>query len=60
FDGPISVFHSACTMLYVPSNISGIHGMSHEWMHITPSWKKKHCWNDCMFIIVNQSQPGMR
>ncbi|KAF8834044.1 hypothetical protein BDN67DRAFT_915727 [Paxillus ammoniavirescens] len=60
FDGPISVFHSACTMFYAPSDISGIHGMRREWIRSTPSWQKKHRRHDCVFIVVDQSQPGMR
>ncbi|KIJ12363.1 hypothetical protein PAXINDRAFT_83109 [Paxillus involutus ATCC 200175] len=60
FDGPISVFHSACAMFYAPSDISGIHGMRREWIRSTPSWRKKHHQHDCVFIVVDQSQPGMR
>ena len=60
FEGPISVFHSAATTFYAPLDVSGIHGMRHEWIRATPCWRhKEHCY-DCVFMVVDQERCGMR
>lgn len=60
FDSPISVFHSAAATFYAPSDMSGHYSMHHEWIHSTPSWRGQGGRQDCVFIVVDQDQHGMR
>ncbi|KAL6298938.1 hypothetical protein BKA93DRAFT_753777 [Sparassis latifolia] len=55
----ISVFHSAVTIFYAPSDISGIHGMRRERIRSTPSWHG-HPRRDCAFAVEDNSQPGFK
>ncbi len=55
----VYVYHSAVACFYVPSDISGIHGMHREQVHSTPSWYGHVCW-DCAFVVENENRAGFR
>ncbi|KAK7008370.1 C2H2-type domain-containing protein [Favolaschia claudopus] len=57
---PISVFHSAITTFYAPSDPSGVRGMRRERIRCTPSWRKKNSRRDCAFAVEDQDKPGFR
>ena len=46
----ISVFHSATSTYYAPSDLSGIGGMHREIICATPSWKKGPGRYDCVYV----------
>lgn len=46
----ITVFHSATSTYYAPSDLSGIGGMHREIICATPSWKKGPGRYDCVYI----------
>ncbi|KAG2083637.1 hypothetical protein BD769DRAFT_1633119 [Suillus cothurnatus] len=56
----ISVFNSASSRFYVLSDLSGIGGMRVEHIRACPSWRNEHSRNDCVFINMDSSLPGMR
>lgn len=57
---PVSVFHSAIATFYTPSDEAGIHGMRHEHIQSTLSWRGKvPCW-DCVFIVEDEDKPGVK
>ena len=55
----VSVFHSAVTTFFSPSDPCGTWGMQHERIRSTPSWRGRepHC--DCAFIVEDDTKPGM-
>ncbi|KAG2121642.1 hypothetical protein BD769DRAFT_1361146, partial [Suillus cothurnatus] len=55
----ISVFNSASSRFYAPSDLSGIGGMRVEHIRACPSWRNEHSRNDCVFINMDSSLPGM-
>ncbi|KAI9436943.1 hypothetical protein H4582DRAFT_1816026, partial [Lactarius indigo] len=56
----VLVFHSARAIFYAPSDVSGSHGMHHQIIRSTPSWRQKEARYDCVLIVEDQGQPGMR
>ena len=56
----ISVFHSASATFHALSDPSGMHGMRHECIRSTPSWRGCEARRDCAFIVENETQSGMR
>ncbi|KAG2054280.1 hypothetical protein BDR06DRAFT_1050585 [Suillus hirtellus] len=60
FDNKISVFNSACLRFFVPSDLSGIGGMCHEYIRACPIWRNKHPQFDCVFVNTNPGLDGMR
>ncbi|KAG1736223.1 hypothetical protein EDB19DRAFT_1896127 [Suillus lakei] len=58
--GKISVFNSASSCFYTPSNLSGIGGMHVEYIQSCPSWRNEHSHHDCLFINTDSSLPGMQ
>ena len=58
FDGAIKVYHSAVATFYAPSDLSGSGGLRHEWIWSTPCFFG-HPHRDTMFVITDDSQPGM-
>ncbi|KAH9010810.1 hypothetical protein EDB85DRAFT_2077168 [Lactarius pseudohatsudake] len=56
----VLVFHSARAIFYAPSDVSGSHGMHHQIIRSTPSWRRKEARYDCVLIVEDQDRPGMR
>ncbi|KAI9431774.1 hypothetical protein H4582DRAFT_1821998 [Lactarius indigo] len=56
----VLVFHSARAIFYAPSDVSGSHGMHRQIIRSTPSWRQKEARYDCVLIVEDQGQPGMR
>ncbi|KAG1855909.1 hypothetical protein F4604DRAFT_1883171 [Suillus subluteus] len=60
FEGQISVFNSASSRFYAPSDISGIGGMRVEHICACPLWRNEAPHNDCIFINIGSSTEGIR
>ena len=60
YGGKIQVFNSASALFYAPSNVSGIHGIQHEFIHSTPLWRNEAPRYDCVFINVNPDTEPMK
>lgn len=58
--GKISVFNSASSRFYAPSDLSGIGGMRVEHIRSCPSWRNEHSRHDCVFVNTDSSLPGMQ
>ncbi|KAI0313865.1 hypothetical protein OF83DRAFT_1208258 [Amylostereum chailletii] len=56
----IRVYHSARATFYAPSDVSGLQGMRREIIRSTPRWQKTGPRRDCVFIVEDESKPGMR
>ncbi|KAG0703375.1 hypothetical protein DFH29DRAFT_981942 [Suillus ampliporus] len=56
----ISVFNSASSRFYAPSDLSGIGGMHVEHIRSCPSWRNEHSCHDCVFVNTDSSLPGMQ
>ncbi|KAG1767859.1 hypothetical protein EV702DRAFT_1182058 [Suillus placidus] len=56
----ISVFNSASSRFYAPSDLSGIGGMRVEHIRSCPSWRNEHSRHDCVFVNTDSSLPGMQ
>ncbi|KAK1220287.1 hypothetical protein PQX77_016952 [Marasmius sp. AFHP31] len=59
-DIDVSVFHSATSTFYAPTDPSGIAGMKRETIQATPSWRKGGRRYDCVFVEVDTEAEGMR
>ncbi|KAG2107667.1 uncharacterized protein F5147DRAFT_745903 [Suillus discolor] len=60
FNGRIRVFNSAVSMFFAPSNLSGIGGMKHEYIRVSPKWRTGHACKDCVLVITDSNAHGMR
>ncbi|KAG2135326.1 hypothetical protein DEU56DRAFT_738053 [Suillus clintonianus] len=60
YDGRISVFNSASSRFYSPSDLSGIGGMRTEYIRACPQWRNEYARNDCVFVNTNPDLEGMR
>jgi hypothetical protein len=60
FFGRVRVYHSATSIYYAPSDISGTGGMHRERIRATPSWYKGAARYDTVFITKDQEQDGFR
>ncbi|KAG1720676.1 hypothetical protein EDB19DRAFT_1917810 [Suillus lakei] len=60
YDGKISVFNSACSRFFAPSDPSGIGGMRREYIRACPIWRNEHPRYDCVFVNTNPDLDGMR
>ncbi|KIM70176.1 hypothetical protein SCLCIDRAFT_19108 [Scleroderma citrinum Foug A] len=56
---PFSVFHSATSTFYAPSDLSGLGGMHSECIWSTPSWRKGPARYDTVFLEKDPEIPGM-
>jgi hypothetical protein len=54
----IKVFHSAASMYFAPSDLSGIGGMHCKCIRATPTWKKGPGCYDCVFIDKDPEAAG--
>jgi hypothetical protein len=59
-DKKISIFNSACSRFFTPSDLSGIGGMHREHVCTCPAWRREHPCYDCIFINTNPDLEGMR
>jgi len=55
YTGRISVFNSASSTFYAPSDLSGIGGMTREHIRSCPAWRNEHSRKDCVFVITGDS-----
>ncbi|KAG2090359.1 uncharacterized protein F5147DRAFT_748224 [Suillus discolor] len=60
FNGRIRVFNSAVSMFFAPSDLSGIGGMKHEYIRVSPKWRTGHARKDCVLVITDSNAHGMR
>ncbi|KIJ67663.1 hypothetical protein HYDPIDRAFT_25142 [Hydnomerulius pinastri MD-312] len=60
FEGRISVFNSASSRFYAPSDLSGIGGMHTEYICSTPMWRSTGPRRDCVFVGTDPEETGMR
>ena len=58
-EGKISVFHSAVTSFFAPSDECGLHGMCQERIQSCPLWWGKAPCHDCAFVVKDEDKPGM-
>ncbi|KAG2347028.1 hypothetical protein BDR05DRAFT_974138 [Suillus weaverae] len=58
--GKISVFNSACSRFYAPSDLSGIGGMRIEHIHACPVWRNEAPHYDCVFVNVGSEDVGIQ
>ncbi|KAI6044325.1 hypothetical protein EDC04DRAFT_2866027 [Pisolithus marmoratus] len=59
YTGKISIYNSVSSTLYAPSDLSGIGGMCHEYIHATPAWRQEGPHYDCVFIITDPELDSM-
>ena len=57
--GKISVFHSAITSFFAPSDECGRYGMRREHIRSCPLWRGKAPRHDCAFVVEDEDKPGM-
>ena len=55
----ITVVNSAAALFYAPSDISGIGGMWHEYIHSCHSWQNGPPHYDCAFVNTDPGLNGM-
>ncbi|KAI6018216.1 hypothetical protein BKA83DRAFT_4058444 [Pisolithus microcarpus] len=60
YEGKISIFSSASSTFYAPSDLCGTGGMRREYIRATLNWRNEGPRNDCAFIITDPDQDGMR
>ncbi|KAG2059328.1 hypothetical protein BDR06DRAFT_1069299 [Suillus hirtellus] len=60
FDGRIHVFNSTVSTFFALSDLSGIGGMKHKYIHVSPKWRNGHAHKDCVFVITDPNAHGMR
>ncbi|KAJ3927425.1 MAG: hypothetical protein NXY57DRAFT_1051007 [Lentinula lateritia] len=55
FSGKITVYHSAISRFYAPSDLCGVGGMHSECIRSHPHWRNSYpCW-DTVFVVTNQT-----
>ncbi|KAF9237764.1 hypothetical protein BU15DRAFT_88600 [Melanogaster broomeanus] len=58
YEGKVSVFQSASSRFYAPSDPSGIAGMRTEHIRACPKWRNEHPRYDCVFVNTDVSEAG--
>jgi hypothetical protein len=56
----VKVFHSATSVYYAPSDLSGIGGMHRELIRATPRWKGGPGRYDCIYVGKDADLEGFR
>ncbi|KAI5996525.1 hypothetical protein F5J12DRAFT_907094 [Pisolithus orientalis] len=59
YGNKITIVNSAAALFYVPSDISGIGGMRHEYIRSCHSWQNGPPRYDCAFVNINPGLKGM-
>ncbi|KIK20422.1 hypothetical protein PISMIDRAFT_105843 [Pisolithus microcarpus 441] len=59
YKGKIHVYNSACSTFFAPSDLSGIYGMHHEYICLSPMWRNAGPQFDCVFIVTDPQVEGM-
>ncbi|KAL4061682.1 hypothetical protein V8B97DRAFT_2027226 [Scleroderma yunnanense] len=57
--GGIQVYNSACFTFFAPSDLSGIYGMCHEYIHSCPLWRNDGPHFNCVFVVTDSQAKGM-
>ena len=60
YEGRISVFNSASSRFYAPSDLSGVGGMRVEHIRACPLWRNEYPRNDCVFVNTGSDTEGIR
>lgn len=58
--GSVFVYHSAVSVHYAPSDLSGVGGIYRERIWAIPSWHGGSSRNDCIFAMKDMDIEGMR
>lgn len=56
----LSVFHSAISTFYAPSDLSGVGGMHTEWIRACPNWRKSYPRYDTVLMDKDPEVSGFR
>lgn len=59
YDGPVSVFNSASSRFYAPSDLCGTGGMHKEYIRSCPMWRGEGPRYDCVFVGTDPDADGM-
>ncbi|KAI6002514.1 hypothetical protein EDC04DRAFT_2871876 [Pisolithus marmoratus] len=59
YDGSIHVSNSVSLTFYLPSDVSGLHSMHHEYIQCSPMWRKEGPCYDCVLVVTNPHAEGM-
>lgn len=60
FVGNISVFNSASSTFYAPSDLCGKEGMRREYIRACPNWRNEGPRQDCVFVVTNPDHAGFQ
>ncbi|KAI6022994.1 hypothetical protein BKA83DRAFT_97099 [Pisolithus microcarpus] len=60
YKGKISIYNSATSTFYAPSDLSGIGSMRQEYIRAAPTWRQEGPRYDCAFVITDPELQGMR
>ncbi|KAI5989293.1 hypothetical protein EDD15DRAFT_2198580 [Pisolithus albus] len=60
YEGKISIYNSASSTFYAPSDLSGVGGMHREYIRAAPTWRQEGPRYDCAFVITDPELEGMR
>lgn len=58
-DEPLTVYYSAASTFYAPSDPCGIGGMHREIIRANPAWRTRHPRFDCVFVNKANAAPGL-
>ena len=59
-DGKVSIYNSEVATFFSLSNPSSIHGMWHERICLTSSWRGFGLRYNCTFVVEDDTKPGMK
>ena len=59
YNGAVSVFNSASSRFYAPSDLSGTGGMHTEYIRSCPVWRGEGPRHDCVFVGTDPNADGM-
>ena len=58
FNGYVFMYHSAIMQFYALSDLCGVGGMYHQYIHSTPLWQGKYPHHDTIFITTDSEHDG--
>ncbi|KAI5984115.1 hypothetical protein F5J12DRAFT_907962 [Pisolithus orientalis] len=59
YDGSMHVYNSVCSTFFAPSNLCGLYGMCHEYIHSCPMWRNEGPCFNCIFVVTDPEAEGM-